>query len=365
MVRSALGRRKELRETASDDRGLDPGQGLWLLTRRGAVRGFPIVIVNTRPEIATREETPLEAAALIWTVTFDAAGAFSGTVATINGQGAVSNGALSGTYTIAADGAATVSVTGSTTMNGSVSADGGDANRLVLAQVTPGQMPSIAIGVRQGQSAFTNANVEGTYRQVLLSRSVDHGAVLTISFDGAGHFSYTEIENDAGVITPNAKSGSYNVGADGAMTLFITDDLFSFSGGVSADANTLVLTRTTAGQPPNLTVAVKQARNTFTPADFNGPYELVAYRSTGEFGVLSTITPDGAGSFSATETRDDDGTIANVTTTGTYRVDSSGALTLTVTGGSTGQGGLSTDAHSMALTETTSGVYPSLEFAIK
>src|SRR5207245_10652092 len=110
------------------------------------------------------------------TVTLDGAGNTNGT-AVENKLGVISNVAISGTYAIAGDG--TLTIIGGSTTTGGISAD---SNTFVLTQTIAGQNPSISIGIKQGQSNFTNASVTGTYKAVSYSNSGDTSDLLTLTF---------------------------------------------------------------------------------------------------------------------------------------------------------------------------------------
>ena len=74
------------------------------------------------------------------------------------------------------------------------------------------------------------------------------------------------VQNNAGVITSSAVSGTYSVAADGALTM-IPASGSPLSGGISADGKTLVLSQLTAGQPSAFAVGIKQGQTNFTNAD--------------------------------------------------------------------------------------------------
>jgi hypothetical protein len=180
----------------------------------------------------------------LWTVIFDGAGSFTGTY-TLNSAGKVSTGALSGTYTVAADGALNISPTGSFTIAGGLSADG---STVVLSQTAAGARPGVMVGIKQGQTNFSNANLKGTYTAVRYDQA--HGTpgppisvLLTLTFDGAGGVTGT------GFVNP----GTYTVAADGTLTIFADVQL---TGGLSADGNTLVATQTASGYSPSILVGV-------------------------------------------------------------------------------------------------------------
>src|ERR1700722_2637099 len=114
----------------------------------------------------------------------------------------------------------------------------------------------IALGVTLtcvGAAAFAaphpNTYLNGTY--LVLSFDSPQSARLTISFDGAGSFSTTEIDNAGGVITTEPPgSGTYTVGSDGTFTLVATN----LTGGISADGNVIVLSQVASGSTPTIAV---------------------------------------------------------------------------------------------------------------
>ena len=67
------------------------------------------------------------------------------------------------------------------------------------------------------------------------------------------------------------------------------------SGGVSADGNTLVLSRLTSGQGPSITVVIKQGQSGLSTADVSGTYAIATQGNSGDTGSLWAITFDGAG----------------------------------------------------------------------
>jgi hypothetical protein len=75
---------------------------------------------------------------------FDGSGMFNGS-ATLNAAGAISNFMVTGTYTVAADGALIVSPTGGTPFTGGVSNDG---NTLVFTDLNSSDTPATDVGVR-------------------------------------------------------------------------------------------------------------------------------------------------------------------------------------------------------------------------
>jgi hypothetical protein len=176
------------------------------------------------------------------TVTADGAGSYSGNLVQ-NNAGVITSSAVSGIYSVAADGSLTIIPASGSPLSGGISADG---KTLVLSQLTAGQSSAFAVGIKQGQTNFTNADVVGTYNIVnYTGRSAE---LATLNFDGAGNFDGTTTSNDAGTISNSSIMGTYAVAADGTLTVnFIPDERDGhprttvFTGGVSSDGNTLVL----------------------------------------------------------------------------------------------------------------------------
>jgi len=242
---------------------------------------------------------------------FDGVGGYSGSYV-LNTSGVISSGSISGPYTAAVGGAMTLGV-----YSGEVSADG---NTILFANLQAGDAPYIEVDIKLGQTNFTNADFRGIYKVVSSS-------LLTLTADGAGSYSGTLVQNNAGVITTSAVSGTYSVATDGALTITPASGS-PLSGGFSADGKTLVLSQLTAGQPSEFAVGIKQGQTNFTDADVVGTYNIVNY--TGISAELVTLSFDGAGNFSGTATSNDAGTITNSSVTGTYAVMADGTLTVTL-----------------------------------
>ena len=105
---------------------------------------------------------------------------------------------------------------------------------------------SVDVEIKQGQTNFTNADFSGIYQVVSITSSGDSGSSLTLTADGAGSYSGSLVQNNAGVITSSAVSGAYSVAADGSLTITPASGS-PLSGGISADGKTLVLSQLTAG----------------------------------------------------------------------------------------------------------------------
>src|ERR1700676_5554674 len=87
-----------------------------------------------------------------------------------------------------------------------------------------------------GAAAFAapnpNTYLNGTY-MIVNFKGGPVGNQITVTFDGAGNYSATEIKNTNGVITSSANTGTYIAAVDGTFTLDPSTP--QISGGISAD----------------------------------------------------------------------------------------------------------------------------------
>jgi len=171
----------------------------------------------------------------------------------------------------------------------------------------------------------------------------------TVSFDGAGNYSWTATRNVAGVSTPVGGSGQYTVSADGRMALD-----FGLKGGVLAGGSTFVLAATEGVQVIEMGMGLKKGAG-FSVASLNGSYAVALYYAdpaagpagsinlsiaktpyTATFNLpfpgyalnseLRTMTFDGAGNYSWSGARNTSGATRAVSGSGTYSVAVDGAL---------------------------------------
>ena len=175
------------------------------------------------------------------------AGNFSGTQ-TKNTAGIVSSSTVSGTYVVAADGTLTLNPMDGSPITGGLSADG---SRLVASKTTDGALPGVMVGIKQGQSNFSDLSLSGPITTIDFeySGTGDISRLSTITFDGASNFSGRRTQNAAGRVSTSAVSGTYAVAANGTLTLSPTGG-FQTAGGLSGDLNSLVVSQVTPGQLP-------------------------------------------------------------------------------------------------------------------
>src|SRR5277367_6302505 len=111
-------------------------------------------------------------------------------------------------------------------------------------------------------AATPNEYLKGTY--VIVSLDLQHGSVsypgeddqLTLTFDGAGNISGSDINLSGGVVYPSSASATYAATADGSFT--IASPGGSFSGQLSGDGNTVVIVPLTADEQPQILVGIRQ-----------------------------------------------------------------------------------------------------------
>ncbi|MEO8165483.1 MAG: hypothetical protein ABI619_08800 [Betaproteobacteria bacterium] len=178
----------------------------------------------------------------------------------------------------------------------------------------------------------------------------------TVTFDGAGNYSWTAVRNVGGTATPVGGSGTYTVAADGTFTLD-----FGVVGSVLGGGSAFILAATAGVPVIEMGMGIKKG-GTVNASSLDGNYSLALYYSDAPDGVASrltldvprtpydaiidvpfpgsvlnselrNVTFDGAGNYSWTGTRNTGGIAAAVSGSGTYTVDTDGTLSLE--GGST------------------------------
>jgi hypothetical protein len=179
----------------------------------------------------------------------------------------------------------------------------------------------------------------------------------TLTFDGAGGYTYSATRNRGGASSAVSASGTYSVAADGTLTLNVGGT--ALSGNALAGGSSFILTAT-SGETVQMGVGVKKG-GAFSNASLSGAYTVAFYDTDvgggppktisiivpsvphnsvanvpipgNSFNIeLGTLTFDAAGGYTHTATRNKGGVVSPVSTSGTYSVDVAGALTLSGTG---------------------------------
>jgi hypothetical protein len=209
----------------------------------------------------------------------------------------------------------------------------------------PADVSDISVTCTTG---VANANLLGTYTVVRYDYGADSGSTCVSAFDGSGNFTGSCTGN--GALSNATIAGTYSVTTDGGLVINSNQDFGdSTIGGLSADGTTWVTSRVVEGFTSEILVGIKQEATNFSVANLAGTYTAVYYRSTdnsyiSEDGGLWTVTFDGAGNFSGTDTVNHDGVISSVPLSGTYTLAADGTLNISPAGGTLITGSLSADS---------------------
>jgi hypothetical protein len=282
------------------------------------------------------------------TVIFDGLGGVSGS-AIQNHAGVIANSSVFGTYTVAGPSQGSASASTLATLqntgmivnfNGAAALTGftsGHGDTFVLSQLTAGQDPGIAVGIRQPQSGFTNGNLNGTFTVVGYGGVAGTGTVATLSFDGAGTFSGTAVQNSAGGLSTSGLTGTYAVAGDGTVTV-TPAGAAPLTGAVSYVDDELVLVQATPGQSPAIMVGVEYGQSSVANSEASAEYGVASYRNSGGMGTLIFNGTMVSGPI----VQNSGGVISSgINFLGTYAPNADGLFTLDQTAGASFTGGVS------------------------
>jgi hypothetical protein len=289
-----------------------------------------------------------EVRALWGNVLADGVGQFTGTISS-NENGVLSGPGPTGFIDYEVDADATFRwVAGAVDVaRGGIALDG---DLGVVAYEVPGLDPMIAVmGRRQG--VWNLASLNGTYHFTGFAYSVGGGLNAsywgTVTFDGAGSASSLLQANIGGLVFPGSPALTYNVFADGTMTLDFGGG-FTHRGGIQKNGDLIVVAgATVAGDNPAM-FALVRAQPGATDATLAGPYHMVGlgfddvanqYRS-----VTGSFDADGAGFAALALTENQEGVITPLAGNPTYSVAGNGTLEV-VSGVETWRGGVSPGGH--------------------
>ncbi|MGE5624706.1 MAG: hypothetical protein ACM3ZT_04075 [Bacillota bacterium] len=299
---------------------------------------------GTMPAKGTLMPRPKGFEASTGTMSFNGAGSFSGS-GTRDTDGVAKAFSTSGTYSISSTGKVSVPTSH---LSGQILSTGN-----IIALASTSGSPEIDLMLKRAGS-YSNASVKGTY--VLASFRYDIGAdqptapaagtalprprgftslLQTLTFDGAGHFTFTGTQNEDGTVTTQSGSGTYSVSSTGVVSVPAED----LSGQVLS--GTVVVLATTLDDP-EIHMLVKKS-GSFSKASVNGAYSLSGFRfdlaaaqatapskgsrlplPRGISSLTETVTFNGAGSFTFTGTENVNGAAVSRSGSGTYSVSSTG-----------------------------------------
>lgn len=228
---------------------------------------------------------------------------------------------------------------------------------------TPVSGPPLATQILITNPQLTG--ISGTYRSTAFGLSGDSGAEITINFDGTGHVSGSQVENNGGKISTTAITGTYSLAANNTLTVTPVGS-GTFVGAVSQDRVIFVAdSELDLGLVPAIQVGVREGSADFTDQSLNGSYQLVSYGNSGNSAARWTLSFNGAGHFAGSEVINNAGAISTRAVAGTYAVAADGKLMLTPSGGSTLTGGVSTGGDALVAEQITSAQLPSLQVGIR
>ena len=246
-----------------------------------------------------------------WAVaTFDGAGMFSG-AAGANEAGSISGpNAIMGTYTVAGDRATTLDFGGGDGFVGWTNAGG----TVSLTSSTAALSTPRAVGLIKLGSGFADADLQGDWFVGALAVELAGNTVTfwgSASFDALGMGALSITGNDEGTVMAGAPVGLMaGVAGNGQLTLAAggTD----LEGALDASKNLFVATGSTSGmQGPLILVFVRKTAGA-SLATLTGPSQIVGTERDGMgfAGITGAAVSNGAGTISATFTKNTDGTIS-------------------------------------------------------
>lgn len=175
---------------------------------------------------------------------FDGVNAVSGAMSrSVNAEGTIiSDLGIGGTYTVAANGAATMTLglpdyEGGLSPSGELAVFGGDTD-------TGGSAPPTIWAFAQRGAGLSNASWSGDYwfAGITLDVSVPNFTTFagSLTADGNGNVSYSGTENDETTVSAFARTGTYATAADGTTVLNEAGATENFQGGITPSGNVLV-----------------------------------------------------------------------------------------------------------------------------
>lgn len=305
------------------------------------------------------------------TATFDGAGHYT-INSVVNVDGVVSTQVNSGSYTVTPDGSAQIDNMAARLLPGGA----------MFVMASSSKDPQVGIAFKQG-GTFSNASLSGTYGVIDYVNRVDvsnpvpsmrfpsSGTITqlpytssmtvpiqklgftsnvgTITFNGAGAFTYAIQTNADGVVSSDTGSGSYSVSADGTLSLEGAQGKVQGGGGsffmvnTSGDPQIMIGTRAgSAMSNATLQGAYSVAgyenmsgasdNNVFVPYTFtSAPQSLeivVPIAKKGFKSNLGTVTFDGAGGYVLSLSTNLDGVVTASTVRGAYAVSADGTVSI-------------------------------------
>ncbi len=213
------------------------------------------------------------------------------------------------------------------------------AGEVVGIEIDSGGTLYVTNVLKQTGRPFNNGSLQGnaiggesrqTYNDQTL---VSEASVSLLSSDGNGNYSLTQDTNRGGTVAMGMNSGTYSVASNGRTTAMDS------GGGDGGEVCYLVqqnegfCIEASSGNPGSLFFQPQATGQQFGTGYLNGEYlggSLPQYVS-GPDSTIDTASFDGAGNTSFIyDTSGPDGVFLNQTASGTYTVDSTGAVTISL-----------------------------------
>jgi hypothetical protein len=302
-------------------------------------------------------------------------GAFSNGAEDINDFGNHSQVTFtgSGSGTVDANGRATSQIhIGSQTFN--YAAYVISANEVLLVEIDSGGSITISNALRQSgtmNDGILNGNAVGRGSRIHNAgqgSAANQAIVLLINSSGTGNVTFSLDTNTGGTVLQSSEAGTYSVESNGRTSINLPGGALVACYMVASNEGFCINAVDETGDVKGAEVLYfePQSAGPFSNASLQGEYlggSLVLYKDDTDSSI-NTLWADGAGNHSLIyDQSGPDGTLLNQTGSGTYTVDSTGAVTLLENGSPTGYGFMisankfcmiSTDSNPRSLIQVTS-----------
>ena len=207
--------------------------------------------------------------------------------------------------------------------------EGGESYITVKVDDTAKQ--SISVGIKAGNSGYTNASLNGDYKRIMFAffNGVPVSSMADMTFDGEGTFSIASIYSSPSGITNTVEAGTYVVNPDGTYIFQIGET--EIVGLLDKDGKLAVAAGVDDNNSQIIAVGMKAGNSGYSNASLNGTYKRALLRfSNGDArSSYADMTFDGNGNLIVDDLFSTSNE-ANQTeiVSGTYAVNDDGTFTL-------------------------------------
>ena len=180
---------------------------------------------------------------------------------------------LSGTYTEETDSSFIIHFGGSEVL-GQLH-DGGES--YITTKVDSTTRQSISVGIKAGNSGYTNASLNGDYKSIMFafSNGVPMSSMADMTFDGVDNLSITSINSTPYGITHTVETGTYVVKDDGTYIFQIGET--EIVGLLDKDGKLSVAAGVDDNSTQIIVVGMKAGNTGYSNASLNGVYKRVLF----------------------------------------------------------------------------------------